>query len=212
MSVRLPAQREWTADETRVLDAVHTCFERWGMEKTTVDDIAREASMSRATLYRLFPGGRDVVFEAHRVRELDDFFRRLLVGIGDADGLLELLSRAVSVAMTELTADEHLAAMLASEPGNVISEMTVDGLPRILRVANAYLLALVEPYLPLSQARTVIDTTVRLVISHFLVPSDQVDLRNEAQARTFIAPFLPTDTPVHTSDTPVDTPLTGDPA
>ncbi len=188
---RLPDRREWTPLELTVLDAVRDCCERWGVEKTTIDDIAKVSGVSRATLYRMFPGGRDVLFEAHRVRELDDFFSRLLVGIGDADTLHDLLARAISVAMRELSEDEHLASMLASAPGEVIPELTVDGLPRIIHVATMYLLALVDPFLTRSEARQLIDVTVRLVISYFLAPNDAIDLRDEDAAFAFVSPFLP---------------------
>lgn len=191
MPSRLPERREWTPVELTVLDAVRECCERWGVDKTTIDDIAKVSRVSRATLYRMFPGGRDVLFEAHRVRELDDFFFRLLEGIGNADTLHDLLARTISVAMRELSGDEHLATMLASAPGEVISEMTVDGLPRIIRVATTYLLALVDPFLPRAEARQLIDVTVRLVISYFLTPNDDLDLRDEAVAHAFVAPFLP---------------------
>ena len=36
-----------------------TASARWGLAKTTVEDAAREAGVSRATVYRYFPGGRD---------------------------------------------------------------------------------------------------------------------------------------------------------
>ena len=54
--------------EDRVLDAATRCCDRWGMAKVTVDDIAAEAGISRATLYRLFPGGKEVLYEALRRR------------------------------------------------------------------------------------------------------------------------------------------------
>jgi AcrR family transcriptional regulator len=60
-------------DRDRVLDAAKRCCERWGVAKVTVDDIAAESGVSRATLYRLFPGGRDVLYEALRVRETEEF-------------------------------------------------------------------------------------------------------------------------------------------
>jgi hypothetical protein len=47
--------------EQRVVDALLACIARWGVSKTTVEDVAREAGISRATIYRLFPGGKDVV-------------------------------------------------------------------------------------------------------------------------------------------------------
>ena len=52
--------------EQRVLDAAKSCCERWGLAKVTIEDIANEAGVSRATLYRMFPGGKDVLYEALR--------------------------------------------------------------------------------------------------------------------------------------------------
>lgn len=182
---------DWSPTELVVLDAVKTCCERWGVEKVTVDDIAKESGVSRATLYRLFPGGKDVLFEAHRVRELDQFMEVLVAHLDGADTLEDVVARTVSRALLELRADEHLAAMLASEPGTTVSSLTVEGLPRIVRVASAYLAPFLDPYLPRHQSRTLIDVLARLVVSYFLAPSDIVDLTDEDQARRFVAPFLP---------------------
>lgn len=190
-------RRSWSDAELSVFGAVKRCIERWGLEKTTIDDIARESGVSRASLYRMFPGGRDVLFEAHRVHEIDTFFTELLEQVGACQSAGEptlqgLMARTVSVAMRALRDDEHVAAMLASEPGEVISELTVDGLPRIIRVATTYMTPLVAAYLPRAEGRALIELTVRLVISYFLAPSDHLDLTDEAAAAAFIEPFLPT--------------------
>src|SRR4029453_18900583 len=66
-----------SATEYRILDAAKSCCERWGFAKVTIDDIAAESGVSRATLYRLFPGGKDVLVDALRVRELEEFFALL---------------------------------------------------------------------------------------------------------------------------------------
>lgn len=179
------------------MEATARCWERWGVEKVTVDDIARESGVSRATLYRIFPGGRDTLFEACRVYELDRFFGRLLDGLSGTHDLHELLARTISAATRELRADEHIAVMLAMEPGAVLSDLTVDGLPRIIRVATTYLAPLVDPYLPREEGRVLIDIAARLVISYFLAPSEYVDLADEAQAGQFIAPFIPQIDPHH---------------
>jgi AcrR family transcriptional regulator len=48
----------------RVLEAAEECIQRFGVGKTTMEDIARAASISRATLYRYFADREDVVVAA----------------------------------------------------------------------------------------------------------------------------------------------------
>ena len=174
----------------RVLDAAQRCCERWGIAKVTIDDIAADAGVSRATIYRMFPGGKDVLFEALRVRELEEFFTVLRARVEGADSLEELLVRTVVAATQELRADDHLALMLASEPGTVLGQLTVEGVPRIIRFATTFLVPLAEPYLDRIRARAVIDVLARLTISYFLAPSDDVDLGDEASAREFLEPLI----------------------
>lgn len=174
----------------RVLDATQRCTEKWGFAKVTVDDIAADAAVSRATIYRLFPGGRDVLFEALRVRELEDFFAILRERVAGAESLEELLVRTVVVATQELRKDEHLAMMLASAPGEALGQLTVEGVPRIIRFATAFVAPLADEFLDRTRSRDLIDVLARLVISYFLAPSDIVDLGDEDSARTFLVPLL----------------------
>jgi AcrR family transcriptional regulator len=161
------------------------------MHKVTIDDIATEAGVSRATLYRMFPGGKDVLFDALRVRELEDFFTRMSADIDGHEDLEALLVRMVVAATRELRADEQLAMMLASEPGEALGQLTVDGIPRILRVATVFLVPMVDEYLPRQQSVRVVELLSRLVISYFLAPSEIVDFGNPDSAREFIHMFLP---------------------
>ena len=179
-----------SAIEHRVLDAAKSCIERWGVAKVTIDDIAAESRVSRATLYRLFPGGKDVLFDALRVRELEEFFTRLRSEVEGAHTLEDLLVSTVVCATRELRADDHLAVMLSSEPGETVTQLTVEGLPRVIRVASAFLVPLVDPYLERHEGRKLIDVLSRLVLSYFLAPSDEVDLGDETSARSFLRPYL----------------------
>lgn len=179
--------RTVTPTEIRILDATKSCCERWGIAKVTIDDIAAEAGVSRATLYRMFPGGKDVLFDAMRVRELEDFFTRLTAHLDGVVDLEELLVRTVVHATGELRSDEHLAVMLASEPGETLANLTVQGLPRIIRMASLFLSPSVEPYLDRRRAGQLVDLLARLVISYFLAPSDHVDLGDRDSAREFIS-------------------------
>jgi AcrR family transcriptional regulator len=176
--------------ETRILDAAKRCCERWGLDRLTVDDIAAEAGVSRATLYRLFPGGKDVLFEALRVREINEFFDLLAAEVDGTDNLEDLLVRTVVAATCALRADEHLALMMAAEPGETLSQLTVEGLPRIIRMANVTLTPLVAAYVPQPAAQRLIDVLARLTISYFLAPSADIDLGDELSARQFLRPVI----------------------
>jgi AcrR family transcriptional regulator len=188
--------------EGRILDAAKACCERWGFAKVTIDDIAAESGVSRATLYRLFPGGKDVLFDALRVRELEEFFAVLASQVEATDNLEDLLVASVVAATRELEADQHLALMMASEPGEALSQLTVAGLPRIIRMATVTLTPLVASYVPPSTATRLIDVLARLTISYFLAPSADVDLSDEASARAFLHPVIAVLAPAPTALSP----------
>jgi AcrR family transcriptional regulator len=185
--------------EARVLEATKRCLERWGFAKLTIDDIAAESRVSRATIYRMFPGGKDVLFEAMRVRELEEFFDDLKREIVGVESLEEVLVQAVVTATQRLRDDEHLALMLAAEPGTVLNQLTAEGVPRIMRMATAFLVPFVEPYVGRAAGNALIDVLSRLTISYFLAPSDVVDLGDVESARGFLGPFIETLTehPLH---------------
>ena len=182
-----------TADPTvrdRVLDAAKRCCDRWGIAKVTVDDIAAESGVSRATLYRLFPGGRDVLYEALRVRETEEFMATLTEHVTGAATFEEVVVRGVVGATRMLQTDEHMKLMLASEPGEVVTDLTVDGLPRIFRVATVFLTPFFAPYIGREQSARLAEWLARVVISYFLAPSRYVDLADEASATEFVRSFV----------------------
>ncbi|OBK30688.1 hypothetical protein A5634_15485 [Mycobacterium asiaticum] len=55
---------------SRLLDAAEICYERRGVGRTTVDDIAKEAAVHRTTVYRYF-GTRDDVLAFVMLRETE---------------------------------------------------------------------------------------------------------------------------------------------
>lgn len=61
----------------RLIDATGRCFSRFGVAKTTLEDIASEAGVSRATVYRYFEGGRDEIILGVVLREAKSFLEVL---------------------------------------------------------------------------------------------------------------------------------------
>lgn len=178
-----------------VLDAAHECLLRWGIAKTTIDDIAEASGISRATIYRLFPGGRDVLFEALRVREQNAFFTDVAAAvmpvIQDRSAHIdEVIARTVVAATQGMRTDESLLALIANEPGAcTLEDLTMDGFPRIVRIARSMLTPVFRHYVQPATADRLIDVFARLTISYFLAPSDDLDLGDIDQARRFVSPI-----------------------
>lgn len=176
--------------EAAIFSAVDTCVTQWGWEKVTMDDICATVGISRATVYRLFPGGRDVLFEAVRVSKLEDFFTAMRAHVEGSESLEELLVRCIVVASSELQHDEHLAMMLATAPGETLGDLTVSGLDRVVRVATAFITPLTDDFIPASEAAHIVEVMCRLVISYYLSPSPNLDFANEDATRSFVRSFL----------------------
>jgi AcrR family transcriptional regulator len=186
-SVTTPQPRDV---EAAIFAAVDSCVTQWGWDKVTMDDICVTAGVSRATVYRLFPGGRDVLFEAVRLGKLEDFFTAMRAHIEGSESLEDLLVRCIVVASIELQHDEHLAMMLATVPGETLGELTVSGLGRIVRVATAFITPLTDEFIPGDEAAHIVDVMCRLVISYYLSPSSTIDFTNEDAARHFVQRFI----------------------
>ena len=181
----------FAAAENSVLDAVEACVERYGWDKVTMDDICAVAGVSRATVYRMFPGGRDVLFDAVRVRGLSQFFTVLRDRVAGAATLEDLLVGCITVAHAELVADQHLATMLATAPGETLGDLTVSGVSRIVRVATEFVVPLAVQFLPREQAEEIVEVMCRLIISLYLAPSPTIDFSREDRVRRFVRTYLP---------------------
>lgn len=188
-------------DELRVLDAVRASIDELGLARVTIDDVVARSGVSRATIYRLFPGGREVLFEAMRVRELEVFFEKLRTEAEGAVDLGDLLARCIVVASRELADDHHLATLLAAERGEVLGQLTVDGVPRVVMMATQVITPLAEKYVSHVAATQIVEVLSRLVISYFLAPSTQVDFTDYASVHNFLDSFNFLAHPsVHTND------------
>ncbi len=69
------------AVRTELVSAARRCFGRYGVRRTTMEDVAAEAGFARATLYKLVPGRAEVIEAVimQRLTELAVVWREVLV-------------------------------------------------------------------------------------------------------------------------------------
>jgi AcrR family transcriptional regulator len=110
----------------RIIEATYACVARWGVAKTTVEDAAREAAVSRATVYRHFPGGRDELIHDVVVWELFAFFGRLYDEVQGAESLEAVMERGICFAHRSIQEHEVLQRVMQTEPETLLPTITVE--------------------------------------------------------------------------------------
>lgn len=131
----------------RLCAATYACIARYGMAKTTIDDVVRESGISRATIYRHFPGGRDELLRSTVAWELGRYFTRLADEVRDAATLAELLERGLRFARRSVLEHEVLRKMLETEPERLLPLLTVEA-----RRTLPFIAAFLHPYLERDRA------------------------------------------------------------
>jgi AcrR family transcriptional regulator len=99
----------------RLVDAAEACFTRFGVAKTTLEDIATEAGVSRATVYRYFEGGRDEIILGVVLREGKEFLDSLSRRVQREATLEAAIVEGVLHTVGAVRKNEHLALLFAPE-------------------------------------------------------------------------------------------------
>ena len=187
--------------ERRLLDAAARCIGRWGIRKTSLDDVAREAGVSRATVYRMFPGGKDRVVQGVFLHEVGRFLHGLDADLRAADTLEDLL--VVGLGATLGLAADHpvLGTLVAHEPELVLPHFAFHQLDRVLAVADALCRPHLSRFLPQGAIAPATELLARIVLTYGFRPAAWLDPHDGASIRRFVRTYLlpalgpPTDPP-----------------
>lgn len=174
----------------QIVDGALRCIARQGVKKTTVEEIARESSMSRATLYRVFPGGRDEVLQAVVDTELARFFSNVAVALGTAATLEDVIVAGIHRAGSLLLDSGALAALIDEDAWSVLRHAMLDDLDHTISVASAFAEPFFGRFLEPDGARRGAELVVRVVLSYLIDPDEAVDIRDEESVRTFVRAFV----------------------
>jgi AcrR family transcriptional regulator len=109
-----------TPQQEQIITAALTCFRKYGLRKTTMADIADEASIRRPHLYRYFDSKEALIVSA-----LVDATRKLneqrLATIALTGSIAPILTEALMVIQERLFSDDLLGGVLSDDGANDVT-------------------------------------------------------------------------------------------
>ncbi|MHB8243991.1 MAG: TetR/AcrR family transcriptional regulator [Acidimicrobiales bacterium] len=111
---------------TRLLEGAYQCIAERGLAATSLEDAATAAGVSRATLYRYFPGGREELIGAVITYETLKFFQTLAEAVSSAPGLESLLVDGISFAHSAVEGHAVLQKILETEPERLLPQLSLE--------------------------------------------------------------------------------------
>ena len=155
--------------EAKVVDGALRAIARFGLAKLTVDDVAREAGISRATLYRYFPG-RGAVLAAVIRSETERLQRGLDEALSEATTLAEALAAVAGFGARAFAGHQALQHLLANEPGAVLPHLCFTGADSLLTVCADRIGPHLCRFMGPLEARRTGEWLARIVLSYGLAP------------------------------------------
>jgi AcrR family transcriptional regulator len=177
----------------RLLAAAERCLRRSGIRRTTVIEIAHEAGMSRAWLYKHFPDKASLIVAA-LARTDEMFWADAHARIAAVRGIAAQVAEAVRISR------EHkpgaLLLRLKEEEPAVYAETVGVGLREMMPGMAVFW----HPYLEAARSRGEVrpdldivrggEWVMRTVLSLVTVPGDAVDADDPASVRRLVDEFL----------------------
>ncbi len=183
---------------TRVLDAACEQFALLGVRRSTMDDVARRANVSRITVYRRF-ATKDALVEQVILREYRRYFDQFLVEIRQARSAADRVVLGFVSSLRAIRANPIIGGLLALEPDMLVGTMIGDQ-GRTVAMVSEFVAGQLRREQRAGQVSTEIDAElaaelmVRISASFLAIPSRLVDLDDEQQladlARRYLVPMI----------------------
>jgi AcrR family transcriptional regulator len=186
-----PAQLSADPTAERILGAALKQFEDFGIRRTTMEDVARRAGVSRVTVYRRFPGKEHLV-AAVIVGEAQRFFAELELAVGAIESVEERIVEAFVHTLAAAREQRLLNRLLRTEPEALLPHLTTGAGP-VLAAGTAFLarhMRLAGSGVPKREIDTAAEVVARLVLSYLLTPGLETPREARRFARRYIAPLM----------------------
>ncbi|MFB9317937.1 TetR/AcrR family transcriptional regulator [Cryptosporangium minutisporangium] len=187
-------------DEMRagILDAAYEQFCRTGIQRSTMEDVARRAGVSRITVYRRF-ATKDALVEHLVRREFRRYFEQFLVEIEHADTAADRVVLGFVSSLRAIRGNPLIGGIMETEPDFLVPSMISDG-GQTLATVRQFVAGQLRREQGAGNVRSDVDADlvaemmVRVSASFLAFPSHLIDLDDDEElagvARQFLVPML----------------------
>jgi AcrR family transcriptional regulator len=156
------------------------CVEHHGLAGTSLEAVAREAGVGRATLYRHFPRGRRQLFDELVTYEVGRFFRELYAEVAGLTSIEDVLERGLRHAHHAVSRHFLLQTVLREDPTVLEPSLTIAMNSIEARVAEVF-----APYLTAPHREERADVLARMSLD-YISTSGRWDFDDPAQLRALV--------------------------
>jgi AcrR family transcriptional regulator len=163
-----------TSGRERVLDATESCLQRFGLAKTTVEDVAQASGLSRATVYRQF-GSRDALLLAVAARDADRVAAAAEIYLRRFEDVGSWIVEGMLFCLREIPKRPVLSQFLAPQELGAASRMLLTS-DRMLAIGSEILRPMFEPARREGQLHedleldSLMEWVLRILMSYLAVP------------------------------------------
>jgi TetR/AcrR family transcriptional repressor of uid operon len=186
------------ATSAGILDAAFELFCHIGIQRTTMEDVARRAGVSRITVYRRFATKRALVDHVVR-REIRRYFDQFLVDIERAETAAERVVVGFVSSLRAIRRNPLIGGLMAADPNALVPTTIGDG-GRTFATVRAFVAGQLRREQEAGNVSRAVNVDivaeimVRVCSSFLVIPSQIVDLDDDEQlsdlARQFLVPML----------------------
>jgi AcrR family transcriptional regulator len=170
---------------TRVINATLEEIGSGRYSDISIDRIASKVRSSRATVYRLIPGGNQSLLDMCAEREAS----RLLAAVVAAMSAESELQRGLLAGMTtiwrHLSDHQALAHVVRVNPDFLNRRIRFDEASRTFSIASSAVEPLLRRWLPSPDAGRLAEWVIRVIISYWMNPASYLDVRDADSVAAF---------------------------
>ncbi|MBW2695511.1 MAG: TetR/AcrR family transcriptional regulator [Deltaproteobacteria bacterium] len=185
-------EKDTPSGREKMLDAAESCLERFGLAKTTIEDVARAAGLSRATVYRQF-GNRDGLLLAVAARDAERTARQAELFLQQFDDVGSWLVEGMLFCLREIPKRPVLSQFLAPQDFGAASRLILTS-ERMLSIGAELLRPIFEPARREAllqrdlQLDSLMEWVLRILMSYLAVPGPPS--RTEEELRQLLRGML----------------------